>query len=251
MNPPPFLENNYNLRTSNAQDVEKLSLPDFKKFCVERLGMYNNQIYESAAENDIPPQLLATVVLNELADIGWEDLMQEIWWPKSNYSFGIAQLTINTAMKYNLIPGQLDCRPGTPQTGKPNRAIVINRMTIPQYSINGAAKLVHIILEGMCQNTDKPWVKQNGFTLTDPAKINANSIYNYLAYAGAQRDREITLARIVVAAYNNDDIIIAQNPSSVDASDVEKNPPLYVDAIKHSNNAMWIAGRLYDLNLFH
>ena len=88
----------------------------------DRIGRYKDTINAAARQNRIPSQLLATVVLNEMADIDWKDVSQErylmqtgckkfaidkhVWF---NYrdvgkqSFGIAQITPRTALKYGAI----------------------------------------------------------------------------------------------------------------------------------------------------
>ena len=249
MNPPPFIEVNYKLRRSSPMDLDKMSVFEFERFCISRLGQYENQVYESAAKHQIPPQLLATIILNELADIDRTDQFQESWLDYG--SLGIAQIEIGTAIKYQLIPGQLDCRPGTPQTGnKANPHVVANRLRIPQFSIDGAARYIRILLERMCANTDKPWLKGRGFNLTDVGAITPQGIYSYV-HGPNEREKEASLAQLIAAAYNNEDIIIAQKYESVDTNLANSRQCLYWQAIVHGNNAMTIARHLYDLGLFH
>lgn len=249
-NPPPFIEVNTSLKSRAPQELEKMTDERAKKFFLEELGKYANQIYESATSNKIPPQLLATVILNELADISWGDITQEAW-PFSRGSLGIAQIQVSTAVRHNLVPGQLIHSPGPLQSQPPpNPAVVANRLRIPQFAIEGAARYIRIILEKMCANTDKPWMQAYRFNLTNFNQISrAQDIYNYVAGTN-EVEKEATLAKLVAAIYNSEDIVIAQKYESVDENKVSDKSARYWQAIVHGNNATSIARLLYRLSLF-
>lgn len=57
-----------------------------------RLNKYCDKIRQSAEANNIPPRLLATIILNELADYDIKDQLEEIDNLGSNFSTGWAQL---------------------------------------------------------------------------------------------------------------------------------------------------------------
>lgn len=58
----------------------------------QQLGPYYEKILESAQRNNIPPRLLATVILNELGDYDFLDQLQETIF--STGSVGMAQFLL-------------------------------------------------------------------------------------------------------------------------------------------------------------
>src|SRR5574341_1015377 len=79
------------------------------KTSVERLNWYENklspcrqELKESADRNNIPMELLNTIILNELSDINLLDIGQE-WIGVGKGSVGIAQIQIDTAIFHKLV----------------------------------------------------------------------------------------------------------------------------------------------------
>src|SRR5262245_11682420 len=63
-----------------GRKFDKDSMPtpaERRRWYLEKLGRYHNQLKESAAHNSIPMQLLAVIILNELADIDARDVLQQ------------------------------------------------------------------------------------------------------------------------------------------------------------------------------
>ena len=93
-----------NLSLSNPKSTLTKSDAERRKWYVENLGGYEKQLLESAKKHGIPAQLLAAVILNELADIGPHDIVQASVYTGQG-SFGIAQIQIDTVIKDDLMPG--------------------------------------------------------------------------------------------------------------------------------------------------
>ena len=56
--------------------METMSVEERTNWYLDKLGAFQAQLYESAMARNIPMQLLAAVILNELGDIDWKDLVQ-------------------------------------------------------------------------------------------------------------------------------------------------------------------------------
>ena len=74
-----------------------------KAWYLSKLGAYENQLRESAKKHRVPEQLIAAVILNELADISTLDIIQENA-AGGGGSVGIAQIQVDTAIKNDLVP---------------------------------------------------------------------------------------------------------------------------------------------------
>src|SRR5262249_13298441 len=85
-----------------AHFFEEMQPADRAAWYLQRLGPYQDQLYESALNNDVPMQLLATVILNELSDIGALDILQSGKPFAPSGSLGIAQIQVSTAVKDRL-----------------------------------------------------------------------------------------------------------------------------------------------------
>jgi hypothetical protein len=218
----------------------------FSKPLKERLAWYSSQLsaYQSdlkasAACNGIPQQLLATVILNELADINWQDVWQQRL--SNSGSLGISQIQVSTAKAHKLVEFSGDKLPLSDRT-------VATRLTIPQYAMEAAAREIRRLLDHAAKNAGNPWPKRFNFTLTSVGALSSpNDIYAHIN-GTTQRDREENLAEMLVAAYNSPGIFDAKKAASITRS----SPGfIYSNGTIHGGNSRHIAGDLYDHNLFH
>lgn len=203
-----------------------------------QLNAYQAEVQNSAACNKIPRQLLATVILNELADIDWRDTWQQAL--SNSGSLGIAQIQVSTAKARGLVNQPGDALPLSDAT-------VAKRLTIPQYAIEAAAREIHELIDRMTKNLSNPWQQRFAFTLTGFSQLAApNDIYNHLAGA-TPREKEQNLAELVVAAYNSPGIIDAKQQASITPG---AQKFIYRNGTIHGGNSRFIAGELYDHSLF-
>jgi hypothetical protein len=218
---------------------------------INSLGRYQAQLFESALRHHLPVQLLATIILNELADINLFDVWQS--GPATfGGSLGIAQIQVNTALRDHLVdisPG--DARRGYQRSGafppasldaQPSemgvRLHVAQRLQVPAVAIEAAAREVELLLNRMGQNRDRPWQLRHGFRATGAV---GDAIYEQVGDARDSREaREGLLARMVAAAYNSPDVISASDPSAI----------TYPNANIHGDNARARAMELNQQGLF-
>jgi hypothetical protein len=208
------------------------------KWYRDKLATYTGQMWNSAACNGIPRQLLATVILNELADIDSNDVWQHKI-PFVGGSLGIAQIQIDTAKEHGLVdyPGEK----------KRSRQQVRERLMIPQYAIEAAAREIRRLLDKACVEHSKPWVRKFSFSLDNMSSLKSpEDIYNHIA-GKTQLEKEQNLAEMVAAAYNSPDILVAKLQTSI----TPKHPKLvYKNGLTHGKNARFIAEDLYRFGLF-
>lgn len=256
------------LETMDFETFSSMSAKGRRAWCLKHLGPLEKGLRSSAACHSTPPQLLATVLLNELADINFLDVLQQaVKIPRG--SLGIAQIQVSTAVSDGLLdfPGDdqliqqqaIQLRKSLRWTGAGGRslddykkmvrfALVRERLTIPQFAVEAAAREIRILLDRMTKNLDKPWQQQFSFTLTSLSQLaRPEEIYDYIK-GDTQKDAEMNLAEMVVAAYNSPDIIIAKQKSSITWGDPKL---IYRNGVIHGHNSRFIAGQLYDENLFH
>lgn len=238
----------------------------------QMLVPYDAQVRQSASCNGIPPQLLATVILNELADINWLDVWQQRL--GLNGSLGIGQIQVDTAIANRLVefPGDSQriqqqsqqawrmCMQGmamsrgggicpsiTTYQNILQREMVKHRLTIPEFSIEAAAREVRRLLDQACANLSNPWPSRFNFTLTSVSSLTrATDIYQYIDGANVEA-KEQNLAEMVVAAYNSPQILIAQQQSSITPGPNQ----IYRNGMIHGANSRFIAAELLRNNLFH
>lgn len=227
------------LSEMDVRTLFNMTLKDRLDWYKKQLGAYAAQVRASASCNGIPPQLVATVILNELGDINWQDVWQQ--WLGQNGSLGVAQIQVSTAKAHKLVQFPSDTAPLSDST-------VRQRLTIPQYAIEAAAREVRQILDRMTSKLSNPWQKHFAFTLTSVSSLSQpNDIYNHI-HGSSQRQREMNLAEMVVAAYNSPGIVDAQKQASITPG----NPGfIYRNGTIHGGNSRFIAGELFDANLFH
>lgn len=235
---------------------------------LKQLGPLDKRLRASAQCNSIPPQLLAVVLLNELADINWTDVWQQRL--GMNGSLGIGQIQVSTAVSDGLLdfPGDqrmihqraLQAYRFQSMLGHPPTLTVADyekmirldlirtRLTTPQFAIEAAAREIRSLLDRMTKNLGNPWQTRFSFNLTSLSQLSKpEDVYNHIAGLN-QREKELNLSEMVVAAYNSPDIIIAKQTSSVTMSDPKV---IYRNGMIHGSNSRFIAGQLYDENLFH
>ncbi len=261
------------LETMDVMTLSRMSAADRNSWYQRMLLAYRAQISRSAACHGIPSQLLATVILNELADINWTDVWQQRL--GMNGSLGIGQIQVTTAERNRLVefPGdrrrlqqdaltanRLCSLMSTPGMGGGmcptpaeyermlSREMVRRRLTIPEYAIEAAAREIRRILDEACVNQRRPWVARFGFTLTTMASLTSPAdLYNHIAGSSAL-EREQNLSEMVVAAYNSPQILIAQQQASVTWGSPQQ---IYRNGMIHGANSRSIAADLHRSRTFH
>lgn len=238
------------LELSDRMDPDTLfamSDPALIEWIVGCLGRFQAQLFESSQAHQIPMQLLAVVILNELGDIGSIDALQD-GLSTSTGSLGIAQIQVDTAMRDGLV----DLAPGAARTGlrragsspgvslsreeieRGERLRTAQLLQVPQVAIEAAAREIELLLNRMARNYSRPWQIQHGFTATGPM---GNVIYDHVG-GGSEFNRERNLAQMVSGAYNSPDIITARDISH------------FPNATTHGNNAYVLAGELFRFQIF-
>jgi len=195
-----------------------------------KLETYSNQFRESAAAQDIPVQLLVVIVLNELVDIDWKDLIEENF-ELPFYSVGIAQIQPKTALEHHLIPEDNEFK-NWKKSGIDPRVFVKDRLRIPQYAIEAAAREIRFQLDRLREHPDSRWAAECGFY---PGRAGGGQDLYKGSSKESQEGREMEVAKMIAAAYNSPDIIIAKNPLA----------HYQTNAIPHGNNAATLASVLY------
>jgi hypothetical protein len=248
------------LATMDVQTLSTMSSSDRRTWHESKLGAFENQLKASAAKHVVPVQLLATVILNELADIDWRDVLQSGLFV-SKGSLGIAQIQIDTAMNDNLFPDLTaaegtkaydemvsSLRPGLSRTAarimqtkdKETRLAVNKRLQIPQHAIDAAAREIRILLDRMIANRGASWQTKLGFTHGGLGSGGSAQLI-YADVAGSdQREKELKLSNLITGAYNSPNVIAAADSS------MSKFP----NANIHGQNSRMIAGDLFDFGLF-
>jgi len=203
---------------------------------VRKLGKYQNQLQESASANRIPMQLLAAIILNELADIEPRDaLQQQLISHLNSGSLGMAQIQVRTALDHGLLRGFLVGR---------HANTAARLLAVPQYAIEAAAREIRHLLDAMELNPGARWPAR--FNFVPPLAGDRNPARYYRPGAISvnpnedQEDREALLAAMVAAAYNFGDKFV----------DVIDPPTTTPGSWIHGLNAAQIARDLFRLNLF-
>ncbi len=199
-----------------------------------RLGNYCDAIRKSAETNNIPPRLLATVILNELADYDRRDQIQELIDTGTSRSHGWVQLQVDRIIEHKLIDiGPRDTIRDTSvdidesltieRIYNPYYDITINkdvtnklilqRIVNPESGIELAAREISYLLNMLKKGSaylNNPWPASlliNPAEGIDPSNIYANLKMNPNNQAGEdpikqQIEREKTLALLIVSGYN-------------------------------------------------
>ena len=267
----PHSAKDVTLESTYEPGVTKMSYKDFELMTEEerkswyetKLSPYEAELNDAALRHNIPSQLIATVILNELADIRFEDVLQESL-PISKGSVGIAQIQIATAIEFDLVDiseaeiadyqrkstvsGKLG-REGyedefTASRDSAIRSITREKLKSPEVAIEAAARRIKQLLH-------TAFSAQNDFSSELLlAYRQTASIYDAIDAGGSTniRDKERRLANLVTAAYNSPDILIAQNPG--DPFVVEEKGP-YFNGRTHGINSRTISDELSKFGLFH
>ncbi len=217
---------------------DAMSEEQVQKWIDTRLNKYCDKIRQSAEANNIPPRLLAAVILNELADYDIKDQIEEIVNIGPNFSIGWAQLQPNRLRRH----GVIDIGPRD-QVRDPNVDIIFEesrdrapvyprgtnitytekmhgdikiweRLNNPESAIELAAREIVYLLNMLKKGspyTKNPWARQ---LLKDPEEgIDLNNIYANLKIDKLQEDVQLdarekqiefekTLAILVASGYN-------------------------------------------------
>ena len=238
------------IASSDQMEVATLHGPDDAgraAWYAGRLATLQAQLAESAGNHCLPMQLLAAVILNELADINMLDVLQS---GPSTFagSLGIAQIQVDTARRDALV----DLPAGSHRTGwarsgshahdvdDPSMVDMGQRLRtgqllqVPQVAIQAAAREIEMLITRMAANHTRPWQVAHAFTATGP---QGDAIYAHVG-AGSRQSREGMLADAVCGAYNSPDVITASDTTR------------FSNARIHGANANALAQDLYRFRLY-
>jgi RHS repeat-associated protein len=246
-----------------SEQLIELSDEQRKQWYESKLLRYSDAIDNSAKLHGLPSQLLAAVILNELADISYKDVIQE-YVDVHEGSVGIAQIQIQTAIDFGLVDvaeteisdfirkctlSKTD-REGYTFEVAPTREdaikhLVGEKLKAPEVAIEAAARRIEQLLRLALGSPNK---FANEFLLAFPSF--AADIYSQVDDGGhnSQKVKERRLASLIASAYNSPDILIAINPG--DPFDVDTPGP-YANARIHGVNARDISDDLFEFDLFH
>ena len=231
----------------------------------EQIGPHMDTITKAANEHNIPPWLLAAVILNELADYNFKDQFQE--WIFNRGSVGMAQINVKVAVRHGLVDvsaAEVDryLRSDVATANNPLWEewyygtidyITWEKLNQPEYAIEAAAREIDLILQRANENLDKTWTKS---LLNGP--IDRDNLYaNVRIQIPNERDPEERrilqkegLALLVIAPYNTEPVI---------SDDFDLKSPYhkrnrgesYRNGINHANNGVDLFVRLLeDCGLF-
>ena len=243
---------------THPSDIFKMNLEQRKQWSNDQLlGEHCGSVVESASDNNIPSHLLANIILNEVADYGWEDTLQELVYTGENRSHGWIQLQPSRVLGHGLIdigpreslrnpevdidedsliidiPGE----PGDPggTFRKSENAEIWRRLLKPKSAIEIAAREIDYLLkllEPGSPAASNPWAAS---MLIDPAKgIDRNDIYGNLKVLGNPTDpieRQIALDRtltvLIASAYNGSGAILFEENESAVFTEEEINSGMF------------------------
>jgi hypothetical protein len=265
---PVWAENEYaeskpcssvELEIMSPDTLSSLSFSERLKWYENKLGPCTERLKESAGRHNIPTELLATIILNELSDIDLFDLGQE-WVGVEKGSVGIAQIQIDTAIFHKLVDVRdeeiekyQNSTEATQRFGgnKPSRdqalrVLIGKKLMQPEIAIEAAAREIRKILENIKACPFSPW--KNNFLIGEinPVNQSPNQIYGFIK-GETQKEKKINLTRMVAAPYNSTGIECVENPGnpfSPNDGGPFRNPR------KRSDSAAFIAEDLFSGNLF-
>lgn len=225
----------------------------------QKLGSYEAAINASARRNGVPAQLLTAVILNELADIGTSDVVQDNDLIRScsgaasrpvtsfirsveEQSYGIAQVTPKTAMRHRAVD-----IPAHEQRRAPLfvACALLHRPT----AIEASARILRNLMIRMQQTSHGPLMQSR---IAPGRRFDPSRPYDGLyvlprdlqraspqmmtnVFGRAERD----LARLAGSVYNSERFLGL-------LSHEVKDGRYYKDARKHGDNAAAIASDLYE-----
>lgn len=207
-----------------------------------KLGQYSDVINKAAKEERIPPELLMTLVLNELADIGPEDVEQDqaIAWtlgdfdkykldsragyiglgrlitgrPVSEWSLGIAQISPSKALRYNALAVPPQIRTNPELTEFYVAFSLLNRTV----NIQAAAKVIKGILKDIERQQKGLWISQ---FIRPGVRFSADNPYDSMypppskGVSAMNTMRRRNLTEMVIAVYNTDNLLTEDRPYRV------------------------------------
>ena len=256
----------------SPKDFNDSSLEERCKWYKEKLSRFSKFIRLAAEQENIPLNLLASTILAEMADIDYADCIQDmqlsgtkkkyflykdyknfptsVFYMKSikNQSFGIAQITPATAIKYNAV--QVPVRSLLTQEDELEFNIAY-RLLDRRIAIFAAAKIIKGILKDIERHQESDWVKQ---FISPGYRFTAKDPYGALRppkgksrSARVQHEREKALAKLVAAVYNSHSILIPGKDRKVPgALDYFSTKGDFSDALIQGQNAEFIAESLYE-----
>jgi hypothetical protein len=241
------------------------------KWYCSKLCAYQEQLFESACRNNVPSQLIATCVLNELTDITFQDIWQERL-DAMKGSFGPAQMQVETALDFGHvdIPREVleqnaeanGSKPGSPlpmdgYLASPPKDLVLwayvaRRLKIMQVGIEAAAREIARLLSHMAKNKAGSWQKQHGFNAPAPETTPHPDAYFQKGSIRGLTDKERfeQLCELVIAAYNSPDIVIAVNPGKSVLVGGDSDSKLYFDGRNHAFNGATIGADIFHEGMF-
>lgn len=238
----------------------------------QQIGAWLGPIHDSARRHQLPPMLIATIILNELAKIDLKDQIQNAL--RINGSIGIAQIQVATAIEHSLVHQEGDeayiadmaevrynaqlMDPGIPNSGpiRPREQIAsdvrweltFDRLRNPQYAIEAVALELRHLLAKMAAKPFNPWQNQFGFSLSTLDELTDwDDLYGYVA-GGTPQERGCKLAQLLAAAYNSPEIIDAIKIESITPNSPEFR---YPNAISHGDAASMLMQELFSLEPVH
>lgn len=225
----------------------------------KRIGPYRNEIMAAAKKHNIPPRLLATVILNELVDYDMQDWAQESI-PNTG-SVGIAQINVNTAIKHNLvdytqkeidgltIPYYPD--PKSKWFMDKKQYLIWEKLNHPPTAIEGAAREISFIFDNLNKNLGKTWASNLMAGPLDKANPYANlkPSENLPSQYQDNIEREYALAVLVIGAYNTD-TIVTKKFKLEDPYKIEKGNISFKNARNHAINSELLVSLLAKKKMF-
>lgn len=178
----------------SAATFDALSEAEIVQWSLQQINPYSAALQRSADRHQVPPRLLAACILNELADYGWEDQLQELFFHTG--SIGMAQMRVDRAIEFGRVdvdprevdacvekslaserPAEIGALPGpsdaasTPSErnasprGTPlevarqgcRQYLTWQRLNEPEHAIEAAAREIDWILKAMNRFAERPW----------------------------------------------------------------------------------------------
>jgi len=255
----------------DVKEFFKLSRNARLKWYCSKLCAYQDQLFESSRRNNVPAQLIAACVLNELADIKFQDVWQERLGAFKG-SFGPAQMQVKTAVDFGHVdvPRQVlesnaeanEFKPEFTMPGAgylslpPSNAVlhsyVVERLKIMQVGIEAAAREIARLLSEMAKHKANSWQKQHAFNAPAPAVAPHPEIYFQKNSIRGLTDQERfeQLCELVIAAYNSPLIVIAMNPGKSVLCSGDSAASVYFDGRNHGFNGATIGADIFHEGLF-
>lgn len=267
-NPEPLTSS----ERTTAKDILESPGSSPEKRCAwytEKISRFSEDIITAAQREKIPAKLLATVLLNELADVDITDVTQDLqlaetkgsyeeykfrvdlvalWWKSINkQSFGIGQISPDTAIRYDAVyvPGKEHMT-----RDKELAFHVAYRLLDRRINIAAAAKITRGILKEIEARQTSDWVKQfirpgQRFSADNPtAALFPKTGNDGQSTDFVRGEREKRLAQLVTAVYNSGNIL-TPGPNQIVPDALDDRTHHFPNALKHSQNAASIAEDLH------